>query len=132
MKPSLRQRFASYAGVGAIGTAAHYVVLLILVEALWVDAVVATTLGAAGGTLVNYGLNYKYTFRSQAGHRPAMPKFAATAFIGLLLNTLIVHMAIAGGAMYLMAQVAATGVVLLFGFLVNQFWTFRESIHGKR
>ena len=53
----LRQ-FLKYAAVGAIGTGAHYVVLITLVQALGVAPAFATTLGfCVGGTILGTALS---------------------------------------------------------------------------
>ena len=54
-----------------------------------------------------------------------MPRFALVAVAGIALNAVAL-----GGVLafvtshYLVAQVAATGVVLVAGFLANRAWTF--------
>lgn len=121
---SMSARFVRFAGAGAIGTAAHYAVLIVLVEMAAVAAAIATAFGAATGAVVNYLLNYRYTFRSNARHAFTGPRFAVIAIAGLALNSAVVFFFVRLGIHYLVGQVAATLLVLLFGFLANQFWTF--------
>lgn len=117
-------RFVRFAGAGAIGTAAHYAVLILLVEVAAMPAAIATSFGAVTGALVNYLLNYRYTFRSNASHTFTGPRFAVIAVIGLVLNSAVVFFFVRLGSHYLVGQLVATLLVLLFGFLANQFWTF--------
>ena len=118
--------------MGAIGTAAHYALLVMLVQGLGADPVAASAAGAALGALINYLLNYRYTFRSRQPHRSAAPKFFFLAAIGLVLNTLL--MAFGVHVLhwnYLLVQVLATGLVLLWNFIGNRMWTF-GGLHHER
>lgn len=119
------RQFLTFAAVGAVGTALHYATLISLVELTTMAAVRATTIGALLGASVNYALNYRHTFRSQADHRATAPRFLTVAALGFALNAAIVYLgANMIGVHYLLAQVAATATVLIFGFAVNRFWTF--------
>lgn len=90
----------------------------------------ASTVGAIGGALVNYVLNYRYTFNSDVAHRSAMVKFFTVALIGLLLNT--AFMALLTQLHYFIAQIIATFFVLLWNYIANLLWTFRtrKNEHG--
>jgi putative flippase GtrA len=118
-------QFLRYAGAGAIGTAAHYAVLVSLVQAAQAGVVAASTAGAVVGAGVNYALNHRFTFASDEAHRRALPRFAAVAVAGIALNALVVAgMLTLVGPYYLAAQVVATLVVLAAGYLANRAWTF--------
>lgn len=129
----IMKQFTRFAGVGVIGTAAHYLVLVTLVQLGGVDSVWASGFGFVVGALVNYQLNYIYTFRSNKSHREAMLKFFTVATIGLVLNS-IVMTALARylGLHYLFSQAAATGLVLVWNFAGNRLWTFREKTIGTQ
>lgn len=121
----LSAQFLRYAGAGAVGTAAQYALLVVLVQARWTGPVVASTLGAIAGALVNYGLNHRFTFASRRRHAEALPRFAVVAIASIALNALVIAAVLgATGAHYLVAQVIATGVVLVAGYLANRAWTF--------
>ena len=118
-------QFLRYAGAGAIGTLAHYALLITLVQLAGVPAVTASAAGATIGALVNYVLNYRFTFASQRAHRVALPRFALVSILGIVLNTIVIAALLALARVhYVVAQVIATGVVLLVGFIVNRKWTF--------
>jgi len=130
-QPLLRRlpaaKFMRFAAVGVVGTAAHYVVLTVLVELAGVAVLTATTMGFVTGAVVNYVLNRRFTFDSEASHSVALPKFMTVAAVGAAINWLIVALlAGAAGLHYLLAQLAATATVLLWNFGVNLVWTFRE------
>lgn len=125
---SWRAQFAKFASVGAIATVAHYSTLILLRELLQVDAVLASTVGYTVGALVNYWLNFHWTFSNQADHKRAVPRFFTIAFIGMGLNAALMHaMILYLGLWYLIAQVLATGLVLVFNFICNRLWTFKEQ-----
>jgi putative flippase GtrA len=118
-------QFVRYAGAGAIGTGAHYAVLIALVQLAGTGAVAASTVGAVAGALVNYGLNHRYTFASRRAHAQALPRFAAVALAGIALNALVLAATLAAfDPPYLVAQVVATAAVLLAGYVANRAWTF--------
>ncbi len=118
-----------FAGVGAIGTAAQYLVLVLLVEGPAVNPVLASTLGFGLGAIVNYLLNYHYTFRSDKSHLEAASKFFSVALVGALTNTLLMYLGTEWlGLNYLLAQILATGAVLVQNFLLNRYWTFAPAV----
>lgn len=123
----IARQFASFAGLGALATAAHYAILIALVQLAGLGATSASSLGFGISAVGNYALNRRFTFRSRAPHTLALPKFAVVAIIGLALNALVLSTLTALGAHYLVAQVAATGIVLCWNFLVNRRWTFNAG-----
>jgi putative flippase GtrA len=119
-------QFFKYGAAGAIGTAAHYVVLIFLVESLDMQTVHATSVGFIVGSVINYHLNRRYTFRQARVASFAYGRFLLIAIIGALINNLKVKWLLDNVAMhYLFAQLIATAVVLVWGFLANAMWTFR-------
>lgn len=123
------EQFVRFAGVGVIGTAAHYSVLTLLASVLGVHPVSASALGFIVGAIVNYWLNRKLTFASTIRQIDGLFKFLVVASIGLLLNTAIVAVLIDhAGLHYLVAQIIATGLVLGWNFVGNRYWTFRDCL----
>lgn len=123
----LRQ-FLKYAVVGAVGTAAHYAVLVTLVQYGGLSPSFATTIGFCVGAVINYALNIRFVFASTHRHRDALPKFFALATAGALVNYLIVALLTRQLAVhYLIAQVVATSVVLVCNYLANRAWTFAKK-----
>lgn len=119
-------RFTKFAGVGVVGTLAHYITLIIAVQVLQLSAVVGSSFGAVIGALVNYFLNYRYTFNSSKKHHVAMSQFFMIAGIGFIINGLLIALLTEKYSIhYLMAQIITTGILLIWNFLGNQFWTFR-------
>jgi putative flippase GtrA len=125
---STLRKLVAFGVVGLIGTGAHYATLILLVEVVGLGAVAATTAGFAVGALVNYLLNYRFTFKSGKAHLEAGPKFFLVALVTGLLNSLLVALGVEVlGVHYLPVQIVATLIVFLANFALNSLWTFRES-----
>ena len=118
-------QFMLYAGVGAIGTIGHYTTLIVLVEFWALDPVIASCLGFVVGALINYVLNYKFTFHSEKRHREALTKFLLVAIAGAGINGAIMYIGVENTQFnYLLVQIVATTAVLLWNYFVNKLWTF--------
>jgi putative flippase GtrA len=122
------QQFFIFAGIGAIGTTGHYAVLILLVQSLLFDPVIATTAGFIVGALINYVLNYRFTFRSSKRHREALTKFFSVAVLSAVINAAIMKAGITLFDLhYLVIQLIATCSVLALNFTANKYWTFSEK-----
>lgn len=116
-----------YGLVGAIGTLAHYTILVSAVSMHFATPVTASMAGAVVGAIINYILNAKYTF-NHTGHAQALPKFALIAIAGALMNgALMKILNEMAGLNYMVAQVLATIIVLGVTYSANSLWTFRPT-----
>ncbi len=119
------RQFILFAAIGAVGTGGHFLTLILLVEWAGLSAVWATTAGFIVGALINYFLNYHITFKSDKAHREAMLKFFMVALLGAGMNTLIVFVGVDLMTVhYLLVQLVASSLVLIWNFSANKFWTF--------
>lgn len=122
------KQFILFAAVGAVGTAGQYLALFILVEGGLLNKVPASVAGFAVGAVINYFLNYRFTFNSNKSHREAITKFFIVAIIGAAINTALFYMGIhLLHLYYMLAQVVATVIVLLWNFIANKLWTFKAE-----
>ena len=117
-------RLVRFTVVGAVATAIQYGLLVLLVRTSGMAPTPASSIGFASSAIVNYLLNYRFTFESERPHGPAVAKFALLAGAGLLLNAAIMHFLVFAGVPYLLAQLGASAVVLLWNFAGNSVWTF--------
>jgi putative flippase GtrA len=116
------------AAVGAVGTAAHYLLLVALVEAAGLAVVPASAAGFCLGATVNYLMNRTLVFRSARAHREALPRFMLVALTGLAWNALLMALLTgAAGLPYLVAQILTTGLLVFWHYMVNAAWTFRAA-----
>ena len=121
--------FGTFALVGLVVTALHYGSLGILVEVFRANPVWASCAAYVVLAVVNYALNRRFTFQSDARHTDALPKFAVISLCGLALNGLLMALFVDGlEANYWIAQVVATGAVLVWNFLGNLLWSFRTPV----
>jgi putative flippase GtrA len=117
--------FSRYTLVGAFATAAHYLVLVLCVEAWHWPAWLASGWGAAVGAQVAYAGNRWFTFAHRGTIGASWPRFMLTALLGALLGMAVVGLGVRLGVHYLIAQVLATLASLVLTFAINRLWTFR-------
>jgi putative flippase GtrA len=114
-----------FGGVGVLAAIAHYGVLVVLVEMGGFGATPAALAGYVAGGIVSYGLNYRWTFRSERAHAVAVPRFVAIAAIGFVLTGLLMALLHDRWAVpYLLAQLATTGAVMVWSYVANKIVTF--------
>lgn len=114
-----------FAIAGGIATLVHYAVLVALIEWAQVRPVIATTIGYGIGVLVSYALNRRYTFNSDAPILSSFPKYALLYGVGMVLNGVIFAAILTLGAPYILAQICATAIVLVWNFLGARYVAFR-------
>lgn len=125
-------RLVSFIGVGAAATLVQYGILVFSVEILGLKPYLGSSIGFAISAVLNYWLNYHFTFRSQNSHVGAAMRFALVAVAGLLLNALaMVLLGRVPGLPYVAAQIIATVAVLAWNFLGNSLWTFAHRRENK-
>jgi putative flippase GtrA len=128
MKDKLQlRRFLTFALVGLGGTAAHYALLVALVELAGADPLLGATAGFVLGALVNYWLSHRIVFRSGRAHIEALPRFLTVAVVGLIWTAVLMALFTRWLALpYLPAQVVTTGILLFWHYAGNALWTFRR------
>jgi len=121
-------RVIKFLSVGAIATAIQYALLIIQVEVLSVSSVVASFIAYSLSSVVNYLMNYYFTFGSTAKHLQSSAKFVLVAVIGLVVNTVLMYALIEiAGVHYLFAQIISTLIVLVWNYLAHKHWTYRSN-----
>lgn len=119
------RQFARFASVGVVAAIAHYGTLIAMVEHGGVAPVPASLVAFIAGGIASYALNRRFTFASRRRHRQAVPRFVAVAGGGFLLTGAFMYgLVIMLRLPYLPAQIATTGAVLVWTFLLNRRWTF--------
>ncbi|MFD1215000.1 GtrA family protein [Microbulbifer celer] len=126
---SLARRAARFLLVGGAATAVQYVLLAAAIEWQLLNEIPASIAAFCVASGVNYSLNYYLTFSAASvgiRHQQALPRFLLVAGAGLALNTLCFSLLLPV-LHYLLAQVCATAVTLMFNFLLHQFWIYRAE-----
>lgn len=127
MTRTLPAHFVRFLLIGLAGTALHFVVLAAGVKLARVHPVLASQCGVVAGATLNYILSRRLNYGTAASHVVTAPRFFAVAGVGFVLNGLLMTLFIVHwrfGA--LPAQCLTTSLVLLWNFMANHFWTFRQ------
>jgi putative flippase GtrA len=122
------QHFWRYCVVGGLAALLHFVVLIGLVEGANVIPIKASIIGFCMAVVLNYVLQYYWTFAANGSHTQKFIRFALIAVFALLINTGIFWLCNAVAALpYLLSQVAATGMVVVINFQLNRRYVFSEE-----
>lgn len=123
----LAKNFISYSIVGGFGTIVHYSFLISAVELIKSDPVLTSIIASFFGATTNYYLNKTFTYQSSRRHIEIFPIFMVTATLGFFVNAFSMYICVKQIHLsYIFAQLISTGAVLLFGFFLNHYWTFKE------
>ena len=121
-------QLSGFAMVGAVATVFQYVLMAILINYLGVSVLLASTCSYALSALLNYGLNRQLVFDSQTRHVDALPRFAVTVLLGLLLNAILMYLALnLLTKKWLVSQVLVTLLVMVSNFLFSKYWVFQTG-----
>lgn len=112
--------------VGGFTTGLQYLVMASLIWLADLPVVFASSIGFVISAAVNYLLNARLTFRSKKNHGSTLPRYIATASIGLLLNISVLAGLTSLGMHVVFAQVMTTICVLIWNYSINAIWTFKH------
>lgn len=113
---------------GGTGAIIHFAILTSLVA--WFDAnpLLSTTIGFITGSLVNYMLQYHWTFAADGPHHVMLTRYALVTTATMLLNGQLFWLLTSRfGMHYLVAQFIVTGIIVGVNFLINKHYTFASS-----
>jgi putative flippase GtrA len=118
-------QFTRYGLCGSAAVAVHLAVLIVLVELAGSPATVASVVGFACGTLVNYALQHRFVFFRCSGHRLFFSRYVAVTLATMTLNTALFWALADGlGLFYLASQLITIGIVVPVNFALNRCFTF--------
>ena len=103
---------------GGFATAVHWVTFWGLIH-LQIEAVLASSIGAFAGAVVNYFLQYFFTFKTKRLHKQALLAYIPAVSISWLLNLGLFYSLY--GSLFsepLMAQVVTTSIIMVVNFLL--------------
>ena len=127
---SWRTQIIKAASVGAIGTTIQYVTLYVGVHYLNAAEANASALGFLLGSVVNYTLNYLFTFQSSKSHLHAASRYYAVLGVGWVLNYLLMTVLTMNPFLktyYFVAQFITTGLCFLWHFTGSRLWAFKDK-----
>lgn len=112
--------------VGALATGVHFTILIALVEFVGFAPLLATSVGYAVGVVVSYALNRRFTFSADDPVAKSFPRYVALYMAGALLNGAVMAGLTQSGAPYLLAQIGATALVLVWNFAGSSVFVFQR------
>ena len=127
----MAKRFLQYAAVGAVATAAHYAILVALVESGALAPQRAAALGAWVGAQVAFAGNAAFTFQPVGASIGGWLRFQVTAAIGAVLSFALVALGVRVGLHYLLAQIVATLINVVVTFEINRRWSFASTTSNR-
>lgn len=119
--------FISYVGVGAFATIVDWTFVYIFTDFFGLWYVLSVVIGYIGGSLTNYLLNKKYTFKNTSmkiGHQFLI--FHLITGMGFFLNLeIVVFLVEYLNVWYMFAKMISTSILLLWNFLGHKYITFK-------
>ena len=149
---SFFKTFIRYTISGGLATAVHFCVLIFLIEYQLTTPLQASMMGAGCGFLVNYHIQFHWTFKVSGPHKRFFIRYLIVSAIMFGLNAGIFWLATRPELFVLLqsipypkqipipqpkniaywyAQVIATGIVFLCNFLINRYYTFKPIKQTK-
>lgn len=132
-------KFIKFGVVGTVGTVIDFAITWLLFSVLSANEYLANTVGFIIAATANYIFNRVWTWRSRNKNvQTEYAKFIGVSLLGLVLNTLVIFawLEMDGVAFemfgyyideFWVAKVVATIAVMVWNFLANHFYTFKES-----
>jgi putative flippase GtrA len=119
--------------VGGVATAVQYAILVALTVSAGVRRLLASCIGFVPSAAANYTLNRRFTFRGDVDYLVGCERFAIIALGGLALNAMVIAAGMDLAEInYVVSQLVATAVVLLWNFHANRAWTFSVGPSERR
>ncbi len=124
------KQFGKFAAVGITSLAVDYILLLVLVELLHVDFLIATSASFLASVVVNYFLSMRYVFsrRDDLSRKREFTIFAVLSAVGLGLNDLFMFVGVA------VLSIGYQVMKLISTFMVTwyNFFSRRRFLDGGR
>lgn len=115
-----------YAVVGGTGAIVDLGALYILTEFFHLYYLWSTTLSFIVSALLNFYFNRRWTFKSSGNTKKQLLIFSFVATSGVVLNGFIMYILVDWLKIYYMlAKVFSVGIVTIWNFLWNKYFTFR-------
>ena len=119
-------RFLSrYGLVGIAGAITHFLILYVAVEKFHLSEILSTSIAFLWVVLQNYLLHYHWAFKSERRHEVTFPLYLVLTFSGFWINLLVFWGALEFSGNYLLSQVVASLIVIVWNFIGSRFFIFK-------
>ncbi|MEP1471089.1 MAG: GtrA family protein [Halieaceae bacterium] len=119
-------RLIRFCVVGLITAVIHYGILLLGVEQFATDATLASSIGFIVAVSFNYLMHYSWTFDQPAPHGRTLVRYLVMIACGFMINAVVMFVASDILAiLYLISQALAMAAVLVWNYLLANYWVFR-------
>jgi putative flippase GtrA len=129
IRPGAYTQFLKFALIGAVNTALHYVVFLVLLKFVKIDYLIASSIGYCSGVLNSYYMNRRWTFAAATGSSILeFSQFVCINVIALSVNLISLNVLVTSFKIIPeLAQVIAIVLSTVCNFVGNKYWTFRSG-----
>lgn len=128
--PTLKQ-FLKFSIVGGSSAMINFFILFVFTQWVGVWYLYSSIIAYVLSAIFNFTSNKFWTFRNKERGRVVVRqavKFSIVISIGLAFNTFIIYLLTeTQGFDYRISWVFATGVVTIWNYSFNRFWTFRHK-----
>lgn len=132
MSAQAKHQVAKFLLTGGASTGLQYVLLIAFIEWGKISETLSSAMAFTLSALFNYVSNYYFTFKdNNKPHNETGYKFAITACLGLLMNTTIFWLGAKLLPHYILAQCVATGITVIFNFLLHKHWIYANETHHE-
>lgn len=122
----MSSKLLKYGIVGLFGALLHMVTLIVLVEGAEVAPVPASVAGFILTVIAQYGLNRRWTFRSNARRVGEFSRYSIVSVTGLAMNALVMYVCTNWLSFhYAVGQLVVMTLIPLSNYWLNRIWTFR-------
>lgn len=120
-----QKRFLRFASVGAVNTAASFLVYIVLLH-FQVYYIIASILAYITGIGISYILNTAFVFKAEK-KRSTVYKFTAVYLSALLINLSLLYLFVdIFGMNPVLGQIMVTSAVLFYNYVLQSMWTFKR------
>ena len=93
-----------------------------------IDPTLATTIAFGFACIVNYLIQYHWTFKASGSHKRFFSRYIFVTSITMCLNAGIFWYCFEKMYFpYIISQIIATGFVFITNFIINYFYTFKKT-----
>lgn len=126
----IAEQFTRFALVGFVNTGVDFITYAFLTRVFlfWDEhKVLATSIAFIVANINSYVMNNFWTFKDkEKDHHKKYFKFLIVSLVGLGLTAVIFYLLLQLGLYDLLAKIGPIPVVLLWNFLINKYWTFKN------